>query len=63
MEYRKISFSSLCALSCYEFDTAVMLRMANQMVLAVCTLICRYLKNNLQLILLEHFAKEIVTPC
>lgn len=62
MEYHKMSFSSLCALSCLEFDIAVMSRMANQLVLAVCTLICRHLKINLLLLLLESFAKEIVTP-
>jgi len=57
-----MSFSSLCALSCYELDTSVVLRMANQLVLAVHTLLCTHLKINLQLLFLESFAKEIVTP-
>lgn len=39
-----------------------MLRIANQLVLAVCTLTCRRLKINLLLLLLESFAKAIRTP-
>lgn len=43
----------LCAL-----HPAVMLQMANQLVLVVCTLICRHLKINLQLLLLEPCKRD-----